>query len=274
MPVDLSIATAASELLGESAELLRVLPGGTHAETALILVAGRELVVRRYPPGDDAVANEIPVLERVSSLKALVPQLVAYQHGADPLIVTTKVDGGLPDPALPLNAIADAMAKALAQIHSISGAGLHRGRKALPQAETSIARAARRNPPRFDPSLDVLVHGDFWCGNAMWQGPQLTGLVDWSGGHSGARGLDVSWCRQDLVLLGDVEAADLFLEAYQRASGTEVVDLREWDLTAGAWADTVVETWAPNYTGIGRPDITPEKLRARLNAWNSALLQK
>ncbi len=273
MPVEISIAAAAAELLGEHAELLLLLSGGTHAETALIAVGGRELVARRFPAGDDAVADEIPVLERVSALGALVPKLVAYRDGPHPLIVTTKVEGGLPDPALPVAAIAEAMAQVLAQIHSISGAGLQRGRKKPPSADTLIARVARGNPPHCDPSLDVLIHGDFWCGNAMWEGPRLTGVVDWSGAHSGARGRDVSWCRQDLVLLGDVAAADVFLQAYQDFSGLKVADVREWDLRAGAWADSAVETWAPNYTGIGRTDVTPEVLRARLDDWNGALLR-
>ncbi|MDP9027392.1 MAG: phosphotransferase, partial [Actinomycetota bacterium] len=274
MRVELGIAAAATELLGEPAEFLRQLSGGTHAETAVIAVAGRELVARRFPPGDDAVAQEVPVLERVRSLGALVPELVAYRDGAHPLIVTTKVEGGPPDPALPLEVIAKAMAQVLARVHSISGAGLQRGQKAPPSTGTPIARAARHHPPSFDPALDVLVHGDFWCGNAMWRGQQLTGLVDWSGAHLGARGLDVSWCRQDLVLLGDVEGADVFLQTYQRVSGSEVADLLEWDLAAGAWADATVETWAPNYAGIGRPDLTPAVLRARLNEWNDALLRE
>ncbi len=274
MRVKVGIATAAAELLGEPAEFLRVLSGGTHAETALIAVAGRELVVRRFPDGDDAVAQEIPVLERVSSLGPLVPKRVAHREGPNPLIVTTKVEGGPPDPDLPLEVIADAMGHVLAHVHSISGAGLQRSPKALPTAETSIARAARSNPPRFDPSLGVLVHGDFWCGNALWKGRQLTGLVDWSGARLGARGLDVSWCRQDLVLLGGSEAAEVFLQTYERASGTSLSDLWEWDVAAGAWADAAVESWAPNYAGIGRPDITPELLRARLDDWNGALLHK
>jgi aminoglycoside phosphotransferase (APT) family kinase protein len=273
VPVELSIAAAASELLGEFAEHVRVLSGGTHAETALISVAGRELVARRFPPEDDAVANEVRVLEHVKVLGARVPQLVAYRHDGHPLIVTTKVEGSTPDPHLRLETIASEMAELLARVHSISGAGLERTRKIAPLADTAIARAALDNPPWSDPSLDVLVHGDFWCGNAMWQGPHLVGLVDWSGAHSGARGLDVSWCRQDLVLLGEVGAADVFLQTYQRAAGVKVADIWEWDLLSGARADAAVETWAPNYSGIGRISLSPELLRARLDDWNRSLLR-
>lgn len=269
---DLSIAASVAELVGQPVTLIRMLAGGTHAETALIAVRGRELVARRFPQGDGAVAHELPVLERLGSLGALVPELVAYRDGLNPLIVTTKVTGSPPDPSLDLNVIAAAMANVLAQVHTVGGDGLERVRNALPRAETSIAQSARRNPPSSDPSRDVLVHGDFWCGNALWSGSQLTGLVDWSGGRAGSRGVDISWCRQDLVLLGSTEAADIFLLTYEQVSGIKVADLREWDLVAGAWADTTVETWAPNYTGIGRDEITPELLRARLDDWNHGLM--
>lgn len=141
-PGELSIAAASSALLGEPTNLVRLLSGGTHAETALISAAGRELVARRFPPGDDAVANEVRVLERVSSLGALVPQLVAYTNDTYPLIVTTKVEGHHPDPSLRPAAIAHEMGRMLARLHAVSGAGLERSPKAPPSGDTAIAQAA------------------------------------------------------------------------------------------------------------------------------------
>ncbi|MBK0296215.1 phosphotransferase, partial [Bacillus sp. S34] len=54
----------------------------------------------------------------------------------------------------------------------------------------------------------VLTHGDLWSGNTLWEGDRLTGIVDWSGAMSAPRGVDIAWCRQDLVLLGSTVAAD------------------------------------------------------------------
>jgi aminoglycoside phosphotransferase (APT) family kinase protein len=269
----ISLIAAASRLLGEPAEFVRSLPGGTHAEIAVIAAGERELVVRRFPPGDDAVAREIEVLSRIGALGSLVPQLVAHRLDHDALIITTKVDGDPPDPALIPGAIAAEMARMLARLHSLDPAGLPHTSRGPLRGETLIARTARANPPDQDPIRHVLVHSDFWCGNALWRGARLTGLVDWSGAHAGARGLDVAWCRQDLVLLGAPDAADIFLREYEQASGTEIDDLWAWDLSAGAWADPVVETWAPNYAGIGRADLTPDVIRNRLNDWNAALVR-
>lgn len=117
----------------------------------------------------------------------------------------------------------------------------------------------------------VLIHSDFWCGNALWEADRLTGVVDWSGARSGPRGVDLAWCRQDLVLLGSPRAAGLFLEEYERLTGAAVDDIGAWDVQAAASAHGRVETWLPNYLGIGRGEMTAELLRERLDAWNAKL---
>lgn len=261
------LAAAASALLGAPVVCERMLPGGTHARTALVATADRRLVVRRFPDGDDAAAREVRVLERIAALGAFVPSLVAHEGT---LIVTTVVDGAAPAPDLAPETIAREMATALARVHALDGAGLPPGPKPLPSGDAPIARAARAHAPTMDDR--VLSHNDFWCGNALWRGERLTGIVDWSDARSAPRGHDVAWCRQDLVLLGAPEAADTFLRAYESASGARIDDLRAWDLRVAAYADPVVETWAPNYLDLGRADGTAATLRARLDAWNSGLL--
>lgn len=48
--------------------------------------------------------------------------------------------------------------------------------------------------------------------------------------------------------------------------------VHEWDLPAAAQAVDVVGTWAPNYLGIGLPDLTPDRLETRMAAWVEVLL--
>ena len=45
-----------------------------------------------------------------------------------------------------------------------------------------------------------------------------------------------------------------------------------WDLQAAAQAGPVVESWLPNYHGIGLVHLTAEQLRQRLDCWSTALL--
>ena len=118
----------------------------------------------------------------------------------------------------------------------------------------------------------MLTHSDFWCGNALWDGPALTGVVDWAGAHRAPRGADVAWCRLDLVLLGEPAAADIFLDEYERSARAVVPDHDVWDLVAAARAEDIVETWSPNYLDIGRAELVPQELRRRFDSWTAALL--
>lgn len=68
-----------------------------------------------------------------------------------------------------------------------------------------------------------------------------------------------------------VRAAGLFLEEYERLSCVTVGDIDAWDVQAAASAHDRVETWLPNYLGIGRVDMTADLLRERLDAWNARL---
>jgi aminoglycoside phosphotransferase (APT) family kinase protein len=267
------IADDAAGVLQRPVELIRMLTGGTHAETALVATDAGRIVVRRFPPGDDAVTREVRALATIRPLGSWVPRLVAYRDDPDsPLIATTVVPGAAPDPGLAVEVMALEMARALAEIHTLDGAGLPAVPRPPRPGDSVLARLAVAEWPSLDVSDPVLVHRDFWVGNALWQGESLSGVIDWPGASQGPRGVDVAWCRQDLVLLGSQGAADDFLHAYEAASGVSIPDIRAWDVQAGAHAERVVETWAPNYAGIGRPDITEAVLRRRLDAWNATLV--
>jgi aminoglycoside phosphotransferase (APT) family kinase protein len=267
-----AIITAASTLLRDELALIRSLTGGQHATTLLVAGDTSRYVVRAFPPGDDAAAREASVLTRVRSLDALVPRLVVHTQDPDlPIIVTSAIPGTPPEPGLPARTIASQMAAALARIHRLDGTGLRRAPARPPGGDSDIAVRARREWGDLDLSGTVLTHYDFWCGNALWDTGHLTGIVDWSGARNAPRGVDVAWCRLDLVLLGSIDAAKHFLTAYERNTGRSLCDISSWDLQAAAQATSAVESWAPNYHGIGRTDLTSDILRQRLDAWVATL---
>ena len=246
----------ATRLLGRRLSLVAELPGGSHARTLLVSDGTTDYVARAFPPGDHAADRERQVLPRLAALGTSVPRLVGAsdEPGEPPLLLTTRVAGGPPAPTLPLHVVAREMALALAQVHRLPGEGL------------------REVPVEGSPG-GVLTHHDFWCGNALWVGDRLTGLVDWSGAAYAPRGVDVAWCRQDLVLLGSAHAAEVFLTVYETASERGVGDVRAWDRRAAEQAAGRVGEWAPNYAGIGRPELTAEVLTERLAAWTDTLLR-
>jgi aminoglycoside phosphotransferase (APT) family kinase protein len=230
-------------------------------------------VLRRFPPGDDAVTHELLVLDRLTGLGDLVPALVAHDDSvAGPAILTQKLPGAPPSSTLAAETIARQLGAVLARIHAVDGTGLRVAPEAPPTGDSPIARRARHDWPDLNRGGGVLTHWDFWCGNTLWNDDTVTGVVDWSGARHGPRGIDLAWSRQDLVLLGDCDAADTLLAAYRDASGQHVEDIAAWDRQAAAQAEPAVEEWAANYAGIGRGELTGAVLRRRLDAWIDELL--
>lgn len=263
---------SASLLLRRELRPLEVFTAGQHATTMLTSDGESEFVVRSFPRGHDAAIREPEVLHRLTELDELAPRLVAHRADLDdPLIITTRVPGSAPTPPLSLSTIAREMAGALVRIHSLDGTGLPEAPAGPPAGDSAIAHRARSDFDRLLTGERVLSHGDFWVGNALWTGRRLTGVVDWAGAGHAPRGLDLAWCRQDLVLLGSPAAADEFLAEYERLLGRSISDIHAWDLHAAASAVDRVETWLPNYLGIGLSEMTAEVLRDRLEAWNARL---
>lgn len=160
----------------------------------------------------------------------------------------------------------------MARIHRLDRAGLRSEPERPVPRPGPLAGAAQDAWQRVDLHERVLTHFDFWCGNVLWDADRLVGVVDWNGARSAPRGVDLAWCRQDLVLLGSPGAADRFLRSYEDRVGRQVTDIRAWDVLAAERADLRVETWDVNYGGIGRADITATVLRERLDDWVATLL--
>lgn len=270
------LVTRASWIAGRDLVPLRALGGGEHAITVLARDHESELVIRAFPIGDQAVAHEVQVLTRLGALGPRAPLLVAYAHDADepPVIVTSRVPGGHPPADLPASTIAGQMAAALAAIHRLPGEGLRLAPSGPPIGKQPVVVAAQRAWPRLAMEERVLTHYDFWCGNALWTGGVLTGVIDWSGSRNAPRGVDVAWCRLDLVLLGSTAAAARLLHDYEHAAGRRIEDIRAWDIQAAAQAVTAVEEWAPNYHAIGRTELDAPTLRRRLDQWVAHLLDE
>ncbi|SNY47147.1 phosphotransferase family protein [Paractinoplanes atraurantiacus] len=335
--VDPSPATLrwAAETAGSDvpARLVRQLAGGTHAVTHLVETArpARQMVLRRYPPGDTAAAREAAILTALDGMDGWAPELI----GADatgrrtgaPSVLITRLPGRA-DLSVPPAQAAEQLGRALTRVHAVPLDRFRRLRDGLaavsppatappttappttappttappttappttapPSAAPPTTAQPGAAPPatarpstapaagvltadgdRLSAGESVLTHFDYWSGNVLWDGRTITGIVDWSGASRAPRGFDVSWCRLDLVLLHGEPAADIFLAAYEQAARTTVPDVALWDLFALTNAHHTVETWHPNYAGLGRDDLTPAELRSRHTAWTRTRLSR
>ncbi len=121
-------------------------------------------------------------------------------------------------------------------------------------------------------SLRVLVHGDYWPGNLLWNRGRLVGVVDWEQSRLGDPASDVATCRGDLSILFGLEAGNEFLRDYLQAANVRIERRRFWDLLISSWAVREIENWARVYPLLGRPDLTPALARDRIRAFAEAAL--
>jgi aminoglycoside phosphotransferase (APT) family kinase protein len=96
--------------------------------------------------------------------------------------------------------------------------------QAYPDGE-SIWQILREALPTMTPTTPVLVHGDYWSGNILWEHGQVTGILDWEDVAWGDPGFDIAYCRMEMLIDGMDEAAASFLNTYETITGTPVVNL-------------------------------------------------
>jgi len=101
--------------------------------------------------------------------------------------------------------------------------------QAYPDGE-SIWNILRQELPKMTPADPVLVHGDYWSGNILWEKGQLTGILDWENVAFGDPGFDIAYCRMEMIIDGMDDAADTFLKTYEADTGKPVVNLELCEL--------------------------------------------
>jgi aminoglycoside phosphotransferase (APT) family kinase protein len=122
--------------------------------------------------------------------------------------------------------------------------------------------ARREAARRLVPVETGYVHHDFWPGNTLWVGENLSAVVDWEGGGIGDPALDVAYCSFDMRMLGLDHAADHFLAVYRERSGRDLANLGHWYLSALCRPMPDIAVWLPSWTAAG-VDITSDEARRR-----------
>ena len=93
------------------------------------------------------------------------------------------------------------------------------------QAWTTAINFVQTTMPKFHP---VFIHRDYHPTNILWEGNQLSGVVDWINACIGPALVDVAHCRMNLVMLYGLEIADQFLEDYLHLSNETYTPY--WDI--------------------------------------------
>lgn len=262
------------------------LDGGMSARlTALevVLPDGQKqtLVARQPNPAalrhdPQAATVEYRLLQLLCAADVPVPQPLWLDES--PCVVTAFAAGKMDFALKHANRYAVQMAEQLAAIHRVTGwEGL-----GLPQAggcgelaapfhlnealgEGSIRAALAKHGLARPQNGSVLLHGDFWPGNVLWEAGKLTAVLDWEDARVGDPLLDLAISRLDLAWIFSPETAGVFTERYGELTAVCHTNLPYWDLCAALRFIRItganLAPWAAYYQPFNRPDITEQTIR-------------
>ena len=107
----------------------------------------------------------------------------------------------------------------------------------------------------------VLVHGDIWGGNTMWDGDTCIGLIDWKTAGVGDPGVDLGELRMQMALQYGARAPAHVLDGWQQQSGRRATNLAYWDAVAALNTPTDLDGW-PGFDTDGLP-LSPRSVTRR-----------
>ena len=93
----------------------------------------------------------------------------------------------------------------------------------------------------------VILHGDFWPGNMLWQGDQLAAVIDWEDASFGDPLRDLAGARLEIVWAFGEEAAQTFTTYYQHhMPHLDYGNLPYWEMFMALRNVHTVDAWCPD----------------------------
>jgi aminoglycoside phosphotransferase (APT) family kinase protein len=288
----------------------RRLQGGLSADMTLLTIKrndGREqqMILRQlsaatFARQPDAAINEFRLLEllHLNGLPTPVPYYLD-QSGEilpTPYLVVEYIPGEVDFSPSDLKGRILQMAEQLAHIHSIDLSGTDCS--FLVNASSYCDEALNEQVSASDPGMDldrvvevlqshdktvkrnlpVLLHGDFWPGNILWQSGHLEAIIDWEDAQLGDPLIDLAISRLDLLWIFGTEAMLLFTHHYDSMAHPDLTNLPYWDLCAALRLARLVASdlagWAAFFQPYGRQDISGESIRISCRLFIDQALSK
>ncbi|WP_413471552.1 phosphotransferase family protein [Streptomyces sp. MB09-02B] len=219
-----------------------------------------------------AVDPRAELADHPSLLMSLVPGTVRVSEDAD------------------LESRLDLLAGLLARIHAV----VPEERPRTYQAWTSPERVTTAGGPLWERAVDVIrreapayegcfLHRDFHPGNVLFTGAgargdlRIGGVVDWVETSWGPADLDVAHCSTAVALLYGAAYGTGFRARYEARGGRPLSRDRDhayWLLLDALAYAPDAEKLAGPWRELGRTDLTPEVLGARLEAYVSGVVER
>jgi aminoglycoside phosphotransferase (APT) family kinase protein len=224
----------AHRLVGStSATILLIEVPGVPSSRSVLRVLDDTAWLAREP---DLAEHEAAALIELGRAGLAGPELVAH-GGAEagfgaPVVLMSFVEGQVDLAPADFEAWLSALAAQLVRIHAhpaLDFAWQHRtwlDRSRLrppvwgraPDTWRRAIELVQEPAPEVTP---VFLHRDYHPANVLWQGGQVSGVVDWINACRGPAGVDIAHCRTNLSLMFGPDAAERFLAAYRSHGGAE-----------------------------------------------------
>lgn len=196
----------------------------------------------------DIARDEFRLLQTLkdAGLAVAQPLCLAHDH-APPYFIVSYLPGSLRFAGADRLAFCRRLAAQVSEIHAVDLSAsdlwflprqadrLAEYLDAAAATDERIRNAMRRVMDRVQPNASALLHGDYWLGNVLWQGDELSGIIDWEDAMLGDPLADLGKSRLEMLwALG--EEAMLEYSAHYLALNPqlEASALPFWDLWGAA----------------------------------------
>lgn len=252
------------------------LTGGVSAQVTVLEIRNatgdiNKLVVRQHGPRDlesnpHIARDEFKLLQLLQS--AAIPAAKPYfvdestEIFPTPYIVVEYVEGQPDFTPADLSSFIRQFAAYLARLHQLDIQSFDLS--FLPDRTAIQTQRIQVRPTHLDASIDeghirdtlkkiwpptqhnptVLLHGDFWPGNAIWREGQLVAMIDWEDACLGDPLWDLAVSRLDILWAFGMDAMLDYSQQYLRLNPIDVTNLPYWDLCISLRPANQISSWA------------------------------
>jgi aminoglycoside phosphotransferase (APT) family kinase protein len=232
--------------------------------------------------------HEADCLHKALALDVPTPQVVAVDEDGrfchHPAILMTQLPGQVNLNPSDLYDWLEKLATALVKIHALPAGDFPWPYFSWLNPDNFRVPSWAKSPQLWQEAIEIVsqpepeepmifIHRDYHPTNVLWQGSEISGVVDWVNGCRGPISIDISHCRGNLYKMYGLEAADHFLAAYQARSLASFAYNHYWDVATVM--DTLPEPFIyPPWRQFGLPIPSQQVLVVRTERFLANAINK
>lgn len=236
----------------------------------------------------DLARHEAESLRYVAQIDLPTPEIIAHDdqlsEQATPFVMMTFLNGEVQLKPEKMEHWIDQLAKTLVKIHQLDGEGFEWNYAPYQNINTFDVPTWTSVPHLWKKAIQIakgpqqeektrFIHRDYHPAKVLWNGDEISGVVDWVNACRGPAGIDIGHCRVNLALLYSVEVADLFLKHYERHVERVQENQMFWDLRSVIDISFGPPTVYPGWKAFGVTRLTDSMMEKRLDLYMKSLFE-